>query len=82
MSQPNDLSRSLVTLDQNSTIIAVVELSHSSQVAISVKPRGAGSVAGPTLYKISIVKRLHTPRVWVREAASSGGDGGRPLADG
>src|SRR5262249_16184194 len=28
MPQPNDLSRSLVALDQNSTIIAVVELSH------------------------------------------------------
>jgi hypothetical protein len=31
MSRPNDLSTSLVALDQNSTIIAVVELSHSSQ---------------------------------------------------
>jgi len=30
MPQPNDLSRSLVAFDQNSTIIAVVELSHSS----------------------------------------------------
>jgi hypothetical protein len=30
MPQPNDLSRSLVALDQNSTIIAVVELSHGS----------------------------------------------------
>src|SRR5215813_13799676 len=30
MPQSNDLSRSLVALDQNSTIIAVVELSHSS----------------------------------------------------
>jgi hypothetical protein len=30
MPQPNDLSRSLVALDQNGTIIAVVELSHSS----------------------------------------------------
>jgi len=30
MPQPNDLNRSLVALDQNSTIIAVVELSHSS----------------------------------------------------
>ena len=30
MSQPNDLSRSLVTLDQDSTIIAVVEMSQSS----------------------------------------------------
>jgi hypothetical protein len=30
MPQPNDLSRSLVALDQHSTIIAVVELSHAS----------------------------------------------------
>ena len=30
MPQPNDLSRSLVALDQNSTIIAVIELRHSS----------------------------------------------------
>src|ERR1700746_3062154 len=38
MSQPNDLSRSLVTLDQNSTIIAVVELSHSSWLVGGVPP--------------------------------------------
>src|SRR5499427_7778339 len=30
MPQPNDLSRSLVALDHNSTIIAVVEMSQSS----------------------------------------------------
>ena len=30
MPQPNDLSRSLVALDQNSTIIAVLEMSQSS----------------------------------------------------
>jgi len=30
MPQPNDLSRSLIALDQNSTIIAVVEMSQSS----------------------------------------------------
>ena len=30
MPQPNDLSRSLVALDHNSTMIAVVELSQSS----------------------------------------------------
>ena len=29
MPQPNDLSRSLVALDQNSTIIAVIEMSQS-----------------------------------------------------
>jgi transposase len=30
MPQPNDLSRSLAALDQDSTIIAVVEMSQSS----------------------------------------------------
>src|SRR6266850_2023593 len=38
MPQPNDLSRSLVTLDQNSTIIAVVELSHSSWLVAGMLP--------------------------------------------
>jgi transposase len=38
MPQPNDLSRSLAALDQNSTIIAVVELSHSSWLVGGVVP--------------------------------------------
>src|SRR5919108_974273 len=38
MPQPNDLSRSLVSLDQNSTIIAVVELSQSSWLVAGVLP--------------------------------------------
>src|ERR1700693_3987138 len=38
MPQPNELSRSLVALDQNSTIIAVVELSHSSWLVGGVLP--------------------------------------------
>src|ERR1700739_3758200 len=38
MPQPNDLSRSLVALDQNSTIIAVVEMSQSSWVVGGVLP--------------------------------------------
>ena len=38
MPQPNDLNRSLVALDQNSTIIAVVELSHSSWLVGGVVP--------------------------------------------
>src|SRR5256885_1609869 len=38
MPQPNDLSRSLIALDQNSTIIAVVELSHSSWLVGGVVP--------------------------------------------
>ena len=38
MPQPNDLSRSLVTLDQNSTIISVVELSQSSWLVAGMLP--------------------------------------------
>jgi transposase len=38
MPQPNDLSRSLVALDQNSTIIAVVELSQSSWLVAGILP--------------------------------------------
>ena len=38
MPQPNDLSRSLVALDQDSTIIAVVELSQSSWLIGGVVP--------------------------------------------
>jgi transposase len=38
MPQPNDLSRSLVALDQNTTIIAVVEMSQSSWLVAGVLP--------------------------------------------
>ena len=38
MPQPNDLSRSLVALDQNSTIIAVVEPSQSSWLVGGMLP--------------------------------------------
>ena len=39
MPQPNDLSRSLVALDQNSTIITVVEMSQSSWLVGGNPPR-------------------------------------------
>src|ERR1700686_2445879 len=38
MPQPNDLSRSLVALDQDSTIIAVVEMSQSSWLVAGILP--------------------------------------------
>jgi transposase len=38
MPQPNDLSRSLVALDQNSTIIAVIEMNQSSWLVAGVLP--------------------------------------------
>jgi len=45
MPQPNDLSRSLVALDQNSTIIAVIEMSHSSWPVAGMLPRGRRAAA-------------------------------------
>src|SRR3981189_3791380 len=38
MPQPNDLSRSRVALDQDSTVIAVVEMSQSSWLVAGVLP--------------------------------------------
>jgi hypothetical protein len=38
MPQPNDLSRSLTALDQDSTLIAVVELSQSSWLVGAIIP--------------------------------------------
>jgi hypothetical protein len=38
MPQPNDLSRSLIALDQDSTITAVVEMSQSSWLVAGVLP--------------------------------------------
>ena len=38
MPQPNDLSKSLVALDQDSTIIAVIEMSQSSWLVGGVVP--------------------------------------------
>jgi transposase len=38
MPQPNDLSRSRVALDQNSTIIAVIEMSQSSCLVAGMLP--------------------------------------------
>jgi transposase len=38
MPQPNDLSRSLVILDQNSTIIAIIEMSQSSWLVAGMLP--------------------------------------------
>src|SRR5437763_12725233 len=38
MPQPNDWSRSLIALDQNSTIIAVLEMSQSSWLVAGMLP--------------------------------------------
>ncbi len=38
MSKPNDLSRSPVALDQDSTLIAVIEMSQSSWLVAAIVP--------------------------------------------
>jgi transposase len=38
MPQPNDLSRSLAALDENSTLIAVIEMSQSSSLVAGIVP--------------------------------------------
>ena len=38
MQQPNDLSRSLAALDQDSTLIAVIEMSRSTWLVASIVP--------------------------------------------
>ena len=38
MPQPNDLSRSLTALDENSTLIAVIEMSQSSLLVAAIIP--------------------------------------------
>jgi len=49
MPQPNDLSRSLVALDENSTLIAVIEMSQSSWLIAGIVPgveRSSCCIAG------------------------------------
>ena len=38
MPQPNDLSRSLVTLEQDATLIAVIEMGQSSWLVAGIVP--------------------------------------------
>ena len=38
MPQPNDLSRSLAALDQDNTLIAVIEMSQSSWLVAGIVP--------------------------------------------
>ena len=70
MPQHNDLSRSLLTLDQASTLIAVIEMSQSSWLVAAVVP----GVGRHPLKKISpdeaaLLGLLHR---WQDEAAKAG----------
>src|ERR1700731_3793032 len=70
MPQPNDLSRSLVALDQDSTIIAGVEMSQSSWLVAGMLPgieRHPRKKLGPSAERL--LGRLHR---WRDEAVKAG----------
>jgi transposase len=69
MPQPNDLSRSLVALDQDSTIIAVVEMSQSSWLVGGVLP---GIERQPRKKLEPSAERLGLLRRWRDEAVRAG----------
>jgi hypothetical protein len=55
--KPNDLSRSLITLDMDTTLIAVVELSLSSWLVAGIVPGGGPRRIGST--PSSLVAHVH-----------------------
>src|SRR3954464_9408202 len=69
MPQHNDLSRSLLTLDQASTLIAVIEMSQSSWLVAAIVP----GIARHPLKKINPDEtiRLGLLRRWQDEAAKA-----------
>src|SRR3954452_23119713 len=70
MPQRNDLSRSLLALDQNSTIIAVIEMSQSNWLVAGIIP----GVDRQPLKKLEPDEKglLHLLRRWQDEAARAG----------
>jgi transposase len=70
MPQPNDLSRSLAALDENSTLIAVIEMSQSSWLVAGIIP----GVERPPAKKLNpdeagLLQLLHR---WRGEAKKAG----------
>ncbi|HYI84841.1 MAG TPA: hypothetical protein VEX11_16745, partial [Acetobacteraceae bacterium] len=70
MPRPNDLSRSLVALHQDSTLIAVIELSQSSWLVAGIVP----GLARQPLKKLEPDQEalLRLLRRWQDEAAKAG----------
>ena len=70
MRQPNDLSRSLVALDQDSTIIAVIEMGQASWLVAGIVP----GVNRHPLKKIATDQEqlLQVLRRWAKEAETTG----------
>ena len=70
MPQPNDLSRSLAALDENSTLIAVIEMSQSSWLIAGIIPgveRHAAKKLNPD--EAGLLQLLHR---WREEAKKAG----------
>src|SRR6516165_3787377 len=70
MRQPNDLSRSLVALDQDSTLIAVIEMGQASWLVAGIVP----GVNRHPLKKIATDQEqlLQVLRRWAKEAVTTG----------
>jgi transposase len=70
MPQPNDLSRSLVALDQDSTLIAVIEMGQASWLLAGIVP----GVNRHPLKKIATDQEqlLQVLRRWAKEAETTG----------
>jgi transposase len=70
MPQPNDLSRSLVALDQDSTLIAVIEMGQASWLVAGIVPGGNRH----PLKKIATDQEqlLQVLRRWAKEAETTG----------
>ena len=70
MPQPNDLSRSLAALDENSTLIAVIEMSQSSWLVAGIVPgveRHPAKKLEPD--ETALLRLLHR---WRKEAEAAG----------
>jgi transposase len=70
MPQPNDLSRSLVVLEQDSTLVAVIEMSQSSWLVAGVVP----GIERHPLKKLAADEQalLRLLRRWQNEAGKAG----------
>jgi transposase len=70
MRQPNDLSRSLVALDQDSTLIAVIEMGQASWLVAGIVP----GINRHPLKKIATDQEqlLQVLRRWAKEAETTG----------
>ena len=70
MPQPNDLSRSLVALDQDSTLIAVIEMGQASWLVAGIVP----GINRHPLKKIATDQEqlLQMRQRWVKEAETAG----------